>query len=525
MADIGDRLGAYVLQSCLGEGTFGSVWRATHDTLHSQHAVKLLHGKLAATPDWRDRFVAEGRILAQLRHPNLVRVTDVLLQQDSAALVMDLVVGRPLSAWIEDGPLPDDDVITLFRGVIEGLAAVHAAGVVHRDLKPDNILVDASGAEPRAVLVDFGIAKVLQGAVVDTGDRKATRQGAVMGTPQYMSPEQIEATHAVDARTDLFAAGAILYELLTGRPAFSGEGTTEIMYRVTKGDHAPLDGLAAPVATLLSRCLSVDPAERPESAAALRQDFDLAASLGPLRAKGPVPAAPRREPTGPTASPQTLPLETSAATVDLEPAPTGGFGPGVGGLVAFAALVLVGSLALGWMALTSGGDNIPSTIASTPSEAAELASGVETPRPRTVGDDEPPVEPAAEPEPEPEPEAVAEPAPPAPPAPKAGATPKPSTRPADPDPPKPVVLPAGSRVEQAWKALEAEAVACLTPGTMWRVAVEVDPVGAVVRVDPSPITGDPDAGVTLCLRRVAAKLSTDPLGETVRRVFRVVSKG
>src|SRR5690606_38731690 len=156
----------------------------------------------------RERFLAEGRILAQLRHPNLVPVTNVIQSGEHVGLVMDFLDGRPLSSLVRQGALAPARAVRLASEVADGMHHVHEAGIVHRDLKPDNVLVVGRDGDERAVVIDFGIAKVLEESVVDAGESEPTKLAVRLGTPRYMSPEQVEAAHAVDRRSDVFALGA-----------------------------------------------------------------------------------------------------------------------------------------------------------------------------------------------------------------------------------------------------------------------------------------------------------------------------
>ncbi|MES2644225.1 MAG: protein kinase [Myxococcota bacterium] len=211
----GQIIDRYVVEELLGGGGMAAVYRVRHRTLNTLHALKVL---TTAAPQVRDRLVLEGRIQAGLRHPNLVAVTDVLDVDGAPALLMEFVDGPTLEAWIgQRGPLPVAEVEAIFRGILSGVGAAHARGLVHRDLKPANVLLDVSGSVPVPRVSDFGIAKVLAD---DDTPKGRTRTGMMMGTPQYMSPEQYDDAKGVDARADVFALGCILYEMLMGRAAF-----------------------------------------------------------------------------------------------------------------------------------------------------------------------------------------------------------------------------------------------------------------------------------------------------------------
>ena len=224
-------LGRYRLLEPLGTGGLAVVYRARHETLGSEHALKMLR---VATPSIQRRLVNEGRVQARLRHPNVVTVHDVLESPQGPVLVMDIVDGPALDEWLAENEPTLEQALRLFRDIVAGVAAAHAHGVVHRDLKPANILLQ--GAELTARVTDFGLAKALQ--VDGFGDnRKATRPGVTMGTPAYMAPEQIRDAKTVDERADLFSLGCILYELMCGRPAFTGEDNMEIFSAVSLSDY------------------------------------------------------------------------------------------------------------------------------------------------------------------------------------------------------------------------------------------------------------------------------------------------
>lgn len=255
----GDPFGPYELIRPLGRGSFAEVWLAEHKHLHSKHAIKCLHPDWCANQRLRDRFLAEGRILAQLQHPGLVRVTDVLFSdQTHVGLVMEYLQGRDLGSVLAQGAMPVDKALPILRQLLEAIGYAHEHGIIHRDLKPENVILVGPEASPRPVLLDFGIAKFLEDTGVIHQNARATRARARLGTPQYMSPEQIESSAAVDARSDLFAVGAIAYEMVTGVSAFDGDGITEIMYRVTRGEHRSLDALPTSLQPAIRTALQVD---------------------------------------------------------------------------------------------------------------------------------------------------------------------------------------------------------------------------------------------------------------------------
>jgi hypothetical protein len=220
--------GRYEVEALLGEGGLAHVYRVRHLQLGSQHALKLLRYRSRALVD---RLLLEGRIQAQLRHPNVVSVTDIVRHDGQLGLLMEYVDHLSLEELVErQGAMPLDLALDLMAPILAGVHAAHRAGVLHRDLKPANVLLarTARGLVPK--VSDFGIAKVVSDGL--DGD---TRENAAMGTPGYMAPEQVLDAKTVDARTDVFALGAILYELLTGRRAFVDD-TGETSVRATLRD-------------------------------------------------------------------------------------------------------------------------------------------------------------------------------------------------------------------------------------------------------------------------------------------------
>ncbi len=255
---IGARVGAYDVVAPLGAGGMGEVFRARDARLKRDVALKVLPATAVADADRRARFEREAQVLAALDHPNIAVVFGVENAGGSPVIVMELVEGATLAERLASGPLPIDEALGVAIDLCHGLAAAHDAGVVHRDLKPANIKVRPDGV---VKILDFGLAL----APVDGGDRAnsptvlsmRTMPGAILGTAAYMSPEQARGRQ-VDARADTWAFGCVLYEMLTGRPAFAGETTTDILAAVvhTEPDWSVLPaGLPARVEELLRRCL------------------------------------------------------------------------------------------------------------------------------------------------------------------------------------------------------------------------------------------------------------------------------
>ncbi len=230
----------YTIEALLGRGGMGAVFLASHKRLAGKHvAIKILHTDLADA-DIVARFKREAEIAAKLNHPNIVGVIDYNITPDGTPyLVLDYLEGETLAARIARGPMPLDQVLSIVRQVGSALAAAHRAGIVHRDLKPQNIFLvptEVAGREVEiAKVLDFGISKIRGSQTVKTQD------SVLLGTPQYMAPEQAMGQHAsVDDRTDVFALGAIIYEMLSGQPAFPGASIPEVVFKVVYEQPAPL---------------------------------------------------------------------------------------------------------------------------------------------------------------------------------------------------------------------------------------------------------------------------------------------
>jgi eukaryotic-like serine/threonine-protein kinase len=230
----------YKIEALLGRGGMGAVFLASHQRLAGkQVAIKVLHTEVEDT-DVVARFKREAEIAAKLNHPNIVGVIDYNIAPDGTPyLVLDYLQGETLAQRIARGPLPLDQVVSIVRQIGSALAAAHRAGIIHRDLKPQNVFLVPTEVDGRMVeiakVLDFGISKIRGSQTVKTQD------SALLGTPQYMAPEQATGQHAsIDERTDVFALGAIVYEMLSGRPAFAGASIPEVVFKVVYEQPAPL---------------------------------------------------------------------------------------------------------------------------------------------------------------------------------------------------------------------------------------------------------------------------------------------
>jgi serine/threonine protein kinase len=270
MLDRGTRLGPYEIVSPLGAGGMGEVYRAHDSRLGRDVAVKVLSSRFSdASADARARFEREARTVSQLSHPHICTLHDVGRDGRVDYLVMELLEGETLAARIARGPIPVPEILTFAEQIAGALVKAHAAGVVHRDLKPGNMMVTPSGMK----LLDFGLARPTESTIdvsqSPTASASLTREGAVVGTFGYMAPEQLEGK-AADARTDLFAFGCVLYEMTTGRRAFSGSSLVATMSSVLNTVPEPPSSVDARVPRaldrIIGRCLEKDPAKRYASA-------------------------------------------------------------------------------------------------------------------------------------------------------------------------------------------------------------------------------------------------------------------
>ncbi|MBZ0266685.1 serine/threonine protein kinase, partial [bacterium] len=240
---IGKTLAHYKITAKLGAGGMGEVYRAHDDRLGRDVAIKVLHAHLA-TPEMRARFEREARTISQLNHPHICTLHDVGREGDVDYLVMELVRGESLAERLGRGPLPVHELLPLAIQTAKALAGAHAAGVVHRDLKPGNLMMADSGVK----LLDFGLAapQPLPADLTDSATRALplTAAGTLVGTLPYMAPEQLTGQET-DARTDIFAFGCVLYEMATGQRAFDGKDPASILGSIL---HDTPEGLQTPAA-------------------------------------------------------------------------------------------------------------------------------------------------------------------------------------------------------------------------------------------------------------------------------------
>ena len=244
----GDTIGGrYRITRMLGRGATGVVYEASHTLVGKRVAVKCLFPHMAAQPVQVKRLFREARIAAAVEHPNVVQVFDGGRDGDTYYLAMELLEGRTLTDMIEEGgALPLKVMIEVFMQIMSGVAAVHDEGVVHRDLKPDNIYMQMRHDDPLALgvpkVLDFGVSKLKERPTGKKAHR-LTAMGMVMGTPYYMAPEQVADTSGVDRRADVYSLGVMMYEALTGVLPFQGESVIEIFTQASEGKHRPMSEL------------------------------------------------------------------------------------------------------------------------------------------------------------------------------------------------------------------------------------------------------------------------------------------
>src|SRR5499426_1874115 len=280
----GARFNHYEIISPLGAGGMGEVWRARDTRLNREVAIKVLPASFAQDPDRLLRFEQEARATSALNHPNILTVYDIGDYEGAPYIVAELLEGEELSELIKQGAIAQRKAVDYARQVSEGLAAAHAKGVVHRDLKPENLFVTNNG---RVKILDFGLAKLYpqQFSGIDKDaptQKRITDPGVIMGTVGYMSPEQVRGQDT-DHRSDIFAFGVILYEMVTGRRAFRGDSAIEVMNAILKEEPPELGemgmAIAPGVEKVVRHCLEKKPEHRFHSAHDLGLALEAVASL------------------------------------------------------------------------------------------------------------------------------------------------------------------------------------------------------------------------------------------------------
>src|SRR5215210_7091543 len=283
--------GRYRLDAQIGSGGMSTVYRAFDTTLERQVAVKLMHREIASDSDQLERFRREARAVAQLSHPHIVGVIDAGEEDGRPYIVFEYVEGETLKGRIRRmGRLPVDEAVAYAIEIARALGAAHARGIVHRDIKPQNVLVDEEGS---AKVTDFGIARSLD-------EDGLTADGRVLGTTDYVSPEQALG-HDVNGQSDLYSLGIVLYEMLTGEVPFHGENQVAVAMKHVREDLPDIQvrrpEVSATLAAVLDRMTDKDLGQRHPDAAALEADLeDALAARGHAQAAAPPPAAPGADP-------------------------------------------------------------------------------------------------------------------------------------------------------------------------------------------------------------------------------------
>jgi serine/threonine-protein kinase len=380
----------YRLQSVLGRGGMAVVWRADDERLDRPVAIKMLEERGLADPTVGERFDREARAAARLTHPNIVAVFDVGVDDGVPYLVMELIDGHPLDALISGGPMTVDDTVSIAIQVCDALQAAHDAGVVHRDVKPANILVTATGA---VKVCDFGIARVAR-----VTQARLTDASVALGTADYMAPEQATGG-PIDPRTDLYALGCVLYAMLAGQPPFHGDDALGVMWRHVNQPPAPVKSHNPEVPDaldgLITQLLAKEPADRPGGAPDVRQRLTQISDRPPrgvARAAGAIVpvtvAATQAHPAGPAARAiraQAAVVTSTRMMPAIEPAAepvnsAGGFRLGPAGVAAVAlsaalvAALAVALLAAGPLARQANPASGPAADSPTPATAPSTAT-------------------------------------------------------------------------------------------------------------------------------------------------------
>lgn len=284
--EAGKQLGPYQITGPAGAGGMGEVYKARDTRLDRDVAIKVLHTRVAENPDLKERFEREAKVIAGLNHPNICVLHDIGVEGDVDFLVMEYIEGETLSERLSKGPLPAELLLSTAIQIADALDKAHKQGLVHRDLKPGNVMLTKEGAK----LLDFGLAKFTpeSGFVDDltsgqTRTTPLTTQGAIIGTLQYMAPEQLEGVEA-DARSDIFSFGAMLYEMAAGAPAFAGKSRASLIASVLKEEPTPVSQIQPliPVSLelVIKQCMVKDPDQRWQSAGDLKRSLVLISEGG-----------------------------------------------------------------------------------------------------------------------------------------------------------------------------------------------------------------------------------------------------
>ncbi len=415
---LGKTIGQYQVVEQLGAGGMGEVYKARDSRLNRFVAIKVLPPSQASSDDRRRRFLQEAQASSALNHPNIITIYDIVTDGPVECIVMEFITGKTLGELIPTGGLPPADVVRLGVQMAAALSAAHSHGIVHRDLKPGNVMVTDRG---HVKILDFGLAKL---TAPPSNDSDATRtsvgapltiEGSILGTVSYMSPEQAQGKQ-VDARSDIFAFGAVLYEMATGRRAFEGDNTLSTLTAVLRDDTPPIarsvPGIPPEFDQIIHRCLRKLPEERyqtmaevEEALVALRQRYDSGIFFQPApQASSSTPAAASRNYAEPTTMIGAVP--PSLATPPQVRAPAPPAPPAVAkrspvALIFGIVLALAAAAGLGWFLLkdkTPAGSQSAATQSKNPADSTGSGSAIP---PGVAPTDKPsPAKPAVQTQPE-----------------------------------------------------------------------------------------------------------------------------
>lgn len=358
-----EMVGPYRIVEELGRGGMGIVLRGVHDRLEREVAIKQLAPELTSNPQFKERFFSEAKTQAQLQHPNIVTIYDLIEDRGEYFIVMELFPGRGLDEIVYEAQgrgMPEERALSVFRQVLEALDSAHSLGVIHRDVKPSNVLIGEGG---KVKLMDFGIALLV-------GDKRLTQSSQTIGTPVYMSPEQVLRPKELDHRTDIYSAAVMLFEMLAGRAPFDAETEYEIKKLHIEASPTEavqtLEGVSQATVRALERALEKDPEQRFSSAQEFLRSLPL--EVGAL---APATPAPTRQ-----VDHRNLPAEVLPSTrQNRGDGARSGRVPGPWLWAGTGALLLV--LLLGaWLLMSRGGQDIGEPA---PVESAQVRASVPSP--------------------------------------------------------------------------------------------------------------------------------------------------
>ena len=362
MSESPKQIGKYEIVGLLGKGAMGTVYKGRDPILNRFVAIKMISANLLSESELNERFLREARAAAQLNHPNIVTVYEFADDDSGVFLVMELLEGESLQQAIESNQLGGLDLrLDILEQICEGLGFAHEAEIVHRDLKPGNIHINKDG---RAKLLDFGLAPLPSSEMTTTG--------IVMGTPNYMSPEQVNGESDVDVRSDVFSMGVICYEMLTGQKPFEADTLTQTMFRIVQGKREPLRNFSQvppPLATIVEQALSLDRESRPQNATelliqlqdvrdesiAVAQQLDFDGQAGTVIVPtGPAAGRPRASRSGVRSTQTVSPASRTTPSIHKtahrdSPPPTASIGRKIGIIVSGVALAALLGGGFMWM--------------------------------------------------------------------------------------------------------------------------------------------------------------------------------